>query len=378
MVEKATLFCPFPTCSNYGQMGEGVIFFSRVQGKAQCTVCRGVFSVRHGTAFMNLHEDEALICCTLKALAEGLSIRATARVFDLDKDTVCHWLETASAHCQAVTRSLFRGLHLNECQLDELWAFVHKKEQNLTPFERLLGHYGETWGWMAFSPEFKVVPAFVVGKRRQEEADRLIQQVDVALDGETPLFTSDLLPHYEQALLNQYGVWVQPERRGCRGRFPHPVKVAPEDLLYAVVVKHRQGGRVVKVETHVVFGDQQQVLARLKASSVSQSINTSFVERGNEQWRQHCHRLTRKTNGFSKELPWLEKHLHLCFAYYHFVLPHGSLRRRLRPAQPTKGTGSKKKWVPCTPAMAIGLTDHVWTMHELLNYRVPPRHTLIT
>src|SRR5262245_25054588 len=74
----------------------------------------------------------------------------------------------------------------------------------------------------------------------------------------------------------------------------------------------------------------------------------------------------------SKDLTWLEKHLWLSLAYYHFVLPHDSLSQRLSAPQPTRGSGSPQKWQPITPAMAAGLTDHVWTMEELLSYRVPP------
>ena len=75
---------------------------------------------------------------------------------------------------------------------------------------------------------------------------------------------------------------------------------------------------------------------------------------------------------FSKDLPWLEKHLWLSLAYYHFVLLHDILNHRLSEPQPTRGSGSPKQWQPVTPAMAAGLTDHVWTMEELLSYRVPP------
>ena len=83
-------------------------------------------------------------------------------------------------------------------------------------------------------------------------------------------------------------------------------------------------------------------------------------------------RLSRKVLSFSKDLTWLEKHLWLSLAYYHFVLPHDSLSQRLSAPQPTRGSGSPEQWQPVTPAMAAGLTDHVWTMEELLSYRVPP------
>jgi hypothetical protein len=143
-------------------------------------------------------------------------------------------------------------------------------------------------------------------------------------------------------------------------------------LHYAQVVKRRKSGRVVEVTTKIIFGSEAAVQARLAASGVSQTINTSFVERNNLTCRQCNGRLSRKVLSFSKDLTWLEKHLWLSLAYYHFVLPHDSLSQRLSAPQPTRGSGSPKKWQPVTPAMAAGLTDHVWTMEELLSYRVPP------
>ena len=112
------------------------------------------------------------------------------------------------------------------------------------------------------------------------------------------------------------------------------------------------------------------VQARLAASPVSQTINTSFVERNNLTCRQCNGRLSRKVLSFSK-VTWLEKHLWLSLAYYHFVCA-GRLEPAVVGTQPTRGSGSPKQWQPVTPAMAAGLTDHVWTMEELLSYRVPP------
>jgi hypothetical protein len=139
------------------------------------------------------------------------------------------------------------------------------------------------------------------------------------------------------------------------------------------VVKTRERGRVVAVDHHVVFGDAQHIAALLATLPTSATINTSFVERENLALRQHNRRLTRKTNAFSKELPWLEKQLWLSLAYTHVVLPHARLEQELPRVEPTRGTGSPRRWQPRTPAMAAGLTDHVWTTDELLSYRVPAR-----
>lgn len=162
----------------------------------------------------------------------------------------------------------------------------------------------------------------------------------------------------------------QPARNGDRGRFPNERQRPHPDLLYAQVVKQRERGHVVAVSTKVVFGDAKRVEACLQSLPTSQSVNTSFIERENLTLRQHNRRFTRKTNGFSKELSWLEKQLWLSLAYYHLVLPHQSLRKEIPIPEPTRGTGSQRQWRPVTPAMTAGMTKYVWTTEELLSYRV--------
>ena len=142
-------------------------------------------------------------------------------------------------------------------------------------------------------------------------------------------------------------------------------------MHYAQVIKIRQQGKVVQVKTRVVFGDAQTVAVDLQTSPVSTTINTRFVERDNLTQRQSNRRLTRCTTGFSKKIEWFEKQLWVSLAYYHLVLPHHSLRQQLPIAEPTRGCGTPRRWFPVTPAMAAGLTEHVWTTPELLSYRVP-------
>jgi hypothetical protein len=100
----------------------------------------------------------------IRQLAEGTSIRAVARNMECDKDTVSHWLPRVGQHCLDLMEYFFRDLHLTECQLDELWTFVYKKEEHLTAFEKLAQRYGDTWIWTAFDPVFKLVPTWHIGK----------------------------------------------------------------------------------------------------------------------------------------------------------------------------------------------------------------------
>jgi hypothetical protein len=218
----------------------------------------------------------------------------------------------------------------------------------------------------------KIVPAFVIGKINQDNADQLLQKTKAVNDGSLHVFLSDQRPHYKEAILRSFGHWVQPERRGSRGPFPKPRLEPTPDLLYAQVVKHRRKGRVVSITQRIVFGTQDMLDAYLDRSPVSQHLNTAFVERHNGTMRHQNRRFTRKTVSFSKEDYWMQRQLRLSLGYYHFCWAHGGLRQKITPPIPTKGSGSPKKWQQVTPTMAIGVTDHQWTLEELLTFRVPP------
>ena len=106
--------------------------------------CGDVVSTRTGTAYAGIRTDLAQYALGAKLLAEGLGVRATARILAVDKDTVNQWLRRLGPHGAAIMAYHFRHLHLTECQLDELWTFVKKKEGHLTPLEHMLDIYGDT------------------------------------------------------------------------------------------------------------------------------------------------------------------------------------------------------------------------------------------
>jgi IS1 family transposase/transposase-like protein len=370
-----SLYCPNQSCRYYGvPFAQSQIVRNgtyRGQKQGLCKACYRSISLRYGTAYYGLESDPTVFEMAVRALAEGNSIRATGRIVQVDKDTVCDWLNRAAQQCRLVMLYLWQNLHVTECQLDELWSFIHTKEQNLAYAKTWCETYGDAWVWVAFAPVWRLVLAFVIGKRSQENANLLLARMAHVTDDHIPFFTSDQLAHYKTALLHTYGVWHQPQRQGKRGPQPKPRLMAPDNLLYAQVVKKREKGRVVKVSTKIVFGNEPAIAQQLDDSPVSQTINTSFVERDNLTQRQSNRRLTRRTNGFSKEMTWFEKQLWLSLAYYHLVLPHHSLRQPLSEPETTRGLGSPRKWSSMTPAMAAHITDHVWSMSELLSYRIP-------
>lgn len=379
-MDLSTCYCRDRHCKYHGVIGSAAPLqwagWHRGARRFKCLECGHWTSVRTGTAYAGIRIPEDVYRNGVRQLAEGLSLRATARNVECDKDTVCSWLPRLGRHCGRLLDYFFRDLHLTECQLDELWTFVFKKEKHLTAFERLVGRYGDAWIWVAFDPVTKIVPVWRVGKRTLGDARRFVNALKNRLDAHIPFFTSDELPHYADALLEVYGVMRTPPRRFPRGRRPLPRREPPPDLVYAVVVKERERGRVVRVTTQVIYGTQAQVTQCLQASPVSYAISTYGVERNNLTIRQHSRRLGRKVNAFSKTRRYLKYQLALAFAYYHSCCPHRGLRQKLDPPVPTKnGNGSPKKWRPVTPAIAAGFTDHVWTIDELLSFRVPPRST---
>ena len=208
------------------------------------------------------------------------------------------------------------------------------------------------------------MPAFVVGKRTKVNAYKLAKKISHITDGVIPFFTSDELKHYKDALLRVYGIPEDiPKGERKRGRPKKPKLRPPPELKYAQVVKHRRKGRVVSISTRVIFGKEEEIKKLLEASPVSKSVNISFIERNNLTLRQHSRRLARKTNGFSKDISRLEAQLYLALGYYHFVKEHFGLRQESKD--------NSKKWIQRTPAMAAGITDHIWTTRKLMIYRVP-------
>jgi IS1 family transposase len=232
-----------------------------------------------------------------------------------------------------------------------------KKSSSLTEADQNHPEWGKAWVWLAFDPITKLIIYVVVGKRTEQQAKSFVLELSGKLSGPPPLFSSDELPHYKTALTECYSTLIPVASTGKRGRPKKPIVQIDAELKYATVHKTRDKGRVVKVERRIVFGKEQHINNILENSPVSQAINTSFVERNNLTLRQHSRRLTRKTNGFSKVLRNLEAQVILVVAYYNFVLSHCSLK--------IKGNGER------TPAMAAGITDHKWSMSELLTYRIP-------
>jgi IS1 family transposase len=227
------------------------------------------------------------------------------------------------------------------------------------------------WVWTATDPQSKLLLAIAVGPRTRAMAQWVVHQVrQVLAPGCVPLFLTDGFKEYMNGLLTHFGHWVQPERRQAKGPVPKPCWMPLPQLLYAQVIKTTRWRRLVRVSHLVVFGTLEAIEQVLAACGWQ--INTSFVERLNLNIRQHVAAVGRRVSTLCKGEDGLGQQLSLYHCYYNFCLPHASLRQPLPQPVPTNGTGSARLWRPCTPAMAAGLTDQVWTLREVLLYRVPP------
>jgi hypothetical protein len=202
-------------------------------------------------------------------------------------------------------------------------------------------------------------------------AQRVVHQVaQVVAPGCVPLFLTDGLKDYGTALLSHFGSWGQPPRRQAKGPLPQPPWMPLPELLYTPVVKSYRRRRVVGVKHRVVFGTLDRVKHVLAACGWQ--INTAFIERLNLSIRQHVAAVGRRVTTLCKGEDDLRQQLALYQVSYNFCLPHASVRLPLPQPEPTRGSGSAKRWRPCTPAMAAGLTDHVWSVREVLLFRVSP------
>jgi IS1 family transposase len=227
------------------------------------------------------------------------------------------------------------------------------------------------WVWAAIDPVTKLLLTVDVGDRTQAMAQRLIHQVvQVLAPGCVPLFLTDGFKAYMTALLTHFGHWVQAPRRQAIGPVPKPRWMPLPQLLYAQVVKTVRRRRLVAVQHRVVFGTMETVNAVL--APLGWQINTAFVERLNLDIRQRVAAVGRRVTTLCKSEDGVRQQLGLFQGYHNFCLPHASLRVPLAAPEPTKGSGSAKLWQPCTPAMAAGVTNRVWSLREVLMFRVPP------
>ena len=377
-IDTQQQFCPDRECTYYGWVGRGNIRANGHPGskpwrQLQCGACQKYFQETHGTVFHAKRVSPQMLVWAVGALAEGLGIRAVARVLEVDPNTVLPWLVEAADQLQAFSRYFLHDLKVTQVQLDELFALLSavkaSEVSDAVALQRL--SRSPQWVWAAIDPVTKLLLTIEVGERTLAMAQRVMHQVAQVLAPDcVPLFLTDGFKEYTMALLTHYGYWVQPLRRQITGPAPKPRWMPLPALLYAQVVKTYRRRRLVRISHRVVFGTLAGIKQGLAATGWQ--INTAFIERANLTIRQHVAAVGRRVITLCKGEEGLRHQLSLSHVYYNFCLPHAALRQPLPQPLPTNGMGSAKRWQPCTPAMAAGVTDHVWSLREVLMCRVPP------
>jgi IS1 family transposase len=258
----------------------------------------------------------------LAALVEGMSINATCRVTGVAKHTVLKLLKDSGCAAASYHDAHVRNLRVRHLQCDEIWSFVGAKMKN-TSAEKIEQGWGDVWTWTAIDADTKLIVSYTVGQRGAETANEFMQDVASRLRTRIQL-TTDGHRVYADAVEGAFGA----------------------DIDYAMLVK-LYGASGDSPESRyspaTCIGCRTGVLS---GKPDPDHISTSFVERSNLSMRMGMRRFTRLTNGFSKKL---ENHGHmvaLYFFHYNFVRIHQTLR--------------------VTPAMEAGITDHVWSLEELV------------
>jgi IS1 family transposase len=259
----------------------------------------------------------------LRLLLEGMSVRSVERVTDVHRDTILRLLVLAGERCQDLMDKKIRGLDVFDVEVDEIWGFVGKKESHKWDHEKQVEVIGDAYCFVGIEGNSKLILAYHLGKRDQLSTDLFIGKLAYATSDERFQLTSDGFKPYIKSVKASLGGKVD---------FAQLVKV------YGI----SRDGEQRYSPADVVDAIPTPIMGRPSRDRIC----TSHIERQNLSIRMGMRRMTRLTNGFSKKWENLEAAYALWFAYYNFCRRHQTLR--------------------VTPAMEQGLTNHQWTVEELI------------
>src|SRR2546421_1658274 len=350
-MDASQVFCPNLDCVARGQIGQGhIVSHGKARARYRCKSCGKTFSAQAGTMFEGLRKPQTLIVIVVTLLAYGCPIQAIVQAFGLDERTVASWRDRAGKHCQKDHKAV-----VQQGQLD----LVHVQADEI----RVKGCKMIAWMGLAMMVPTRLWLGGVVSLTRDRRlADRLLTQVRACCQPLRALLVcTDGWNAYPGSIRRAFREKVK-AIAGC-GRAC--LRVWPQ-LCIAVVIKRTQKKRVVEITRKMIQGTLEQAQTLLLASQGGTVLNTAFIERLNGTIRQRLASLTRKCRHAARRLAALESGMWLLGCTYNLCWPHHELSRRAAHAQGVKGE------VLLTPAMASGLTDHVWSIQELLSYRMAP------
>jgi transposase-like protein len=351
-MDPRSQFCHNPACWAYGRAGEGhIVLHSRRERRYQCRRCGTTFAATRGTALYRARKAAAAAVQVVTLLAHGCPPQAIVAAFGWDERTVVRYQAEAGAQCRRVHQHVVEAgrVELGQGQADEVRV-------------RIVG--GVRWVATALTVTSRLWLGGVVSAHRDRPLIRaLLAQVRACGPTRGVLLCADGLRSYVSQARR---VFREAVRTGRAGR---PRLVLPAGVMIAQVVKQYARRRVVGVARRVAQGATEAVQARLVATqgAATAVINTAYVERLNATFRAHLAALVRRTRAAARQAASVEAGMWLVGACYNFCWCHDSLRYRRRAADPPGG-----QWVARTPAQAAGLTDHPWSVQELLTCKVPP------
>ena len=343
-----TQFCHNLDCPTRGLLGQGNIrIFSQKQKRYDCKVCGKTFSATKGTPFYRLHTAGDLVTLVLTLLVHGCPTQAIVAAFGFDERTITDWQQRAGRHAQRVHEAIIEQgqVDLMHVQADELWV-------------KLVGR--RVWMAMAMAVPSRLWLGGVISPQRDKALiSALVQRVRRSALSTAILVCVDGLASYASAFPRAFRHAVMTGRRG------RPRLVLAAGFQLAQVVKHSTKRHVTSVTQRVVHGTSAGICAVLTATRTGAMINTAYIERLNATFRSRLSCLTRRGRAIAHTQVLVRCGMWLVGSSYNFCTFHASLRE----SAPSEA-GSK--WKERTPAMAAGLTDHRWTLTELLLYQVPP------
>ena len=366
--------CPNPVCTHYKRMQQGnvsaIATYLTQSGKRRifrCHTCETPFSETRETVFFDLRTSEEKVMMALKMLLVRVDLAGIGFVLGVTEATVLAWLKRAAHQAEAINYHLLRHLPVTEVQLDEMWSFIARKHagETDTAGESLPdGEDGRQWVWISFAPEFRLMIAAVVGPRTLDTAKEIVAATKARVTG-IPAFFSDGFTCYLAALITAFHIVTTCARTGKRGRPRKPLWEPHPDLVYGQLVKQKKQGKLLTLRTRVVLGAE-------RLTHLGFTISTALVERVNLTLRQALAPLPRKTSSFCKDRERLRQRVVFFQAFYNVARPHMSLRQPLPLHERIRHGAICPRWRERTPAMAAGLTDHVWTFRELLTAKFEP------
>lgn len=343
------IFCPHLECPARGQCGQGnLTVHSLKEKRVSCNVCHKTFSVSKGSIFYRLKTDPQTVLLVLTLLAYGCPVQAIVVAFGLDERTVKGWWQRAGQHCQAVHQHLVgpSQLDLQQVQADE----IKVKTQG-----------GVIWMAMAMMVSSRLWLGGVISpKRDMHLIQSLVDQVRAMALCRPLLIAVDGLVSYVSAAQRAF--------RSPLPRFGQPGRCqlrSWSEVVIVQVVKQRVEGKLTIVR-RIVQGGATQVASLLQLSQGGGQINTAFIERLNATFRQRLPWLTRRCRQLAQQPQTLQAGMFVVGCLYNFCTYHDSLRVAFYLAK------GGRRWLHRTPAIAAGLTDHLWTIEELFNFKVPP------